>query len=263
MRKDHSIIFLILFITLIQLPSSAQDKLIRSVPLQDVQQVAIDRGGDVYVVTTQMILKFDRDGSRLNELPFPSITSFDTGNSVRLLAYNRASRSYTILKPSLSSVSDTAIDSALAIDPWLVCASGDYDIIILDRADWSVKKVNTRTSEITAEFRIDSVLTNNASFTTLRAYQNFIFLLDQNTGIHIFNSLGKKIKTIADNGIPSFNFLGQELYYYKDDTLHFVDLFSAESHKQQIPGGYESVVITDERMVGVKADTIAFFRYKP
>ena len=44
-----------------------------------------------------------------------------------------------------------------------------YDLVILDSADWSVKKVDIRRSVVTAEFILDPNLTANADFMSMRA----------------------------------------------------------------------------------------------
>ncbi len=241
----------------------AQDNLVKSVDIKGIEQVAIDRAGDIYVLTSSTLLKFDKNGKQIGEVSTTPLTSFDTGNGVRLLTFNRQHQEYTILTPSLTKVSETSIDNSLAIEPWLVCSSGDYNILILDAADWSIKKVDTRQSKILTEFKIDSSSTNPPQFLSIREYQNFVFLLDKQSGISIYNSIGLKLKTIKVADITSFHFLGQELYYFNNGKIYFTDLFTMEAREEAIKGPYHSVLVTDERLIGVKENRIQIFEYHP
>ncbi|HEX5167801.1 MAG TPA: hypothetical protein VFW11_01405 [Cyclobacteriaceae bacterium] len=243
------------------LETSAQTGLIKTIDLDKIKHVTLDRAGDIYVNTSSSLIKFDKDGKKLGELSNFQCTSFDTGNGVRLLAYNRKEQQYTILTPTLTTVKKTPIDNSIAITPWLVCSSGDYNILLLDVADWSIKKVDTRQGKVLNEFKIDSTLTESSQLISLCEYQNFIFLLDTQTGITIFNSLGLKVKTIEVKGVPAFHFLGQELYYYRDGRVHFFDLFTTETRFEDIPGSFDSVLLTDERMIGIKPGRLEIDTY--
>lgn len=253
-------LFLTIIPFLLSIHLLAQKRLIKSIELNEIGFATLDRAGDLYILTASALLKFDKDGNQLAEMPSTPPTAFDTGNGVRLLMYFRQEQKYRIITPSLSEVSTNALDNSIAIEPWLVCSAGDYTILIFDNADLSVKKVDTKQDKVLSEFKVDSLFTD---FRFMRAYQNFTFLLDGQSGISIFNSLGTKLKTILVTGINSFHFLGQELYYYKGDTLHFTDLFSTETRQEAVKGSYQNVLITDERLIGINPTRVDIFEYTP
>lgn len=253
-----------IFLFLPAIHLSAQKRLIKSVELKEIGFATLDRAGDLYIFTASSLIKFDKDGKQLAEMLTPPPTAFDTGNGVRLLMYFRQEQRYKIITPSLSEVSTNALDNAIAIEPWLVCSAGDYNILIFDDADLSVKKVDTQQDKVLSEFKVDSTLiTGGERLLYMQAYQNFTFLLDRQSGISIYNSMGRKLKTITITGINSFHFLGQELYYFKDGKLHFTDLFSAETRVEEIRGSYKNVLITDERLIGISPNRVDIFEYTP
>jgi hypothetical protein len=180
---------------------------------------------------------------------------------VRLLMYHRKDQQYTILSPSLEKISDTKIDNSSAIAPWLVCSAGDLHLLILDAADWSIKKVDKRNAHVEQEFKIDPLLTTNPSFVFIREYQNLIFLYDEITGLSIFNNIGIKLKTYQI-GTSHFNFLGQELYYLKDKKINFIDLFSGDTRQVDLPGQCDNILITDERLIKITANRLDFFEFQ-
>jgi hypothetical protein len=114
------------------------------------------------------------------------------------------------------------------------------------------------------EVKIDSSLIEDASaFTTIREYQGFVFALNPDKGIYIFNSLGKHIRTLEVKGTHQFNFLGQELYFTQGKAVKFFDLFTAESREIPTEKPCRFVVLTDERMLLVNARSIDIFDFKP
>lgn len=262
MRLFSAIIF-----SLLTFAANGQPKPIHSVEVNDtIRYATVDRPGDLYIQTrTGQIQKFDADGRLLNlyrqkEIP----TLFDPRDGARLFAYFRELRQYWYLNPSFDVTASHALDSAFAIDPWLVCSSGDHNLWILDAADWSLQKVDPRKGV----GLIDEAFTtapekDPADFTFMREYQGFLFLLDRSVGILIFNSVGKLIRTIAIKDLPAFNFLGEELYYQDGPVLRFFDLFSAETREVAAPSPASFTLLTDEKLYRIGPRRIDVFRWPP
>lgn len=246
--------------------SLAQDKKI--IPSESfVLFATIDRAGDLYAVKDNgNIDKYNNTGGLINtfhnsEPP----TLFDTGNGVRLLAYYRNSQEVFILNPSMVLVGQDSIDPSFAIDPWIVCSSGDYDLWILDGEDWSLKKIDTRREVVLAESLIDTatLLKGRPAFTYMREYQHFLFLLEKNTGIMIFNNLGTYLRTIPAENIECFNFLGEELYFVQDKKLTFIDLFTLDKRENDLSEPPFCTLITDDKIFKVGHNSIVIEEFKP
>ena len=240
---------------------------IKTVTLSDtIVSAAIDRTGDFYAITVSgQIQRFNKDGKlmllyRADTLP----TLFDPRDGARLFAYFREKQEYRYFDPSFSTLKSYQIDPAFAIQPWLICPSGEYKLWILDSADQSLKKVDVRESEVEVEVVVDTLLIRNATdFKTMREYQSFVFLLHSGKGILIFNSIGRYIRTVEARGIQRFNFLGEELYYLNGSDIRFFNLFTAETRTMKIPGGYSDVLLTDERMILFTPERIDIFPFRP
>ncbi len=240
----------VLWITVIPFIAAAQNDAKKSVALTAIQYATADRAGDFYAVAKAGIYKFDQELNQIASLAIGEPTLFDTGNGVRMLCFTKKDKAIKILSPTLQEISSLELDESIAIDPILACSSGDYGVLVLDKADWSLKVVDTRESTVTAEYKIE--VQGQRDYTFMRMYQNFVFLLNSKTGIEIYNKMGKHLKTIPAEGLTAFNFLGEELYYYLADTLHFVDLYTLESREQKIDGNNcKSVLLTETRLVKI------------
>lgn len=243
----------------------AQQKIKTLETSDTIVAAAVDRPGDFYLITkTGQIQKYDKDGRLviLYRHQGPP-TLFDPRDGSRLFAYYRQTQHYDYYNPSFETVSSYHVDPVFAIDPWLICPSGDHKLWLLDKADQTLKRLNANHTEVEIEVVIDSALIKSASsFVSLRDYQGFVFALDPARGIYIFNSIGNHIRTIAETGIHSFNFLGRELYYFKDGSINFFDLFTTETRQLPVAFHAENILLTDERMmvVGLRAADIYEFR---
>ncbi len=246
--------------------AEAQFKKIKSFEVKDnIVSVSVDRPGELYLILhSGTIEKYSVDGALLASTTNASLpTLFDPRDGARLFTYTKQTQSYQFLSPLLEEVSSTKINQAFAVAPYLACTFGDQGLVILDSADWSVKRVNLRTSIVNMEASLQSFISDKAKITFMREYQNFIFLLDQNKGILVLNSIGKLIKTIEVKNLSSFNFIGEELYYLQNGQLNFIDLFTAETRFITLPEPCDVALLTDERLFLIYKKRVSVFTLKP
>lgn len=226
----------------------AQSNKIATAELQDVASAYIDRPGDLYLLLKNNTLKkFDSLGNLLYEKKHAvAPTLFDPRDGARLFMYQKETRLCSFYSDETKQ--EFMVESHYAIDPVLACSSGDHNVWVLDRADLSLKCINPILTKVTAELPIDQKqFSVQPQFTSMREYQNFLFLLDKNSGILIFNRLGIQVKKIFITDIDFFNFLGEELYFKKNDTLYFLDLFDSSTHQESVDPLCTFILITDSR----------------
>jgi hypothetical protein len=257
---------IIVFLTLLSVETRAQ-KEIKNFDVSDtIVYATVDRPGDLYLITSSgQIQKYDKDGKLKIVYKHKIVpTIFEGRDGARLFAYYRDEQQYDYLSPSFEPLSSYKIDPAFAIDPYLICTSGEHKLWVLDEADHSLKKVNVQKGEVEIEVLIDSTVIKNAkAFTMMREYYGFVFLLDPSKGIHVFNGMGRLIKTIEAKGIHNFNFLGEELYYLSGKKIMFVDLFNADSRELAIEKPLQIILLTDERMFSLQHKTVKISEFTP
>lgn len=249
------ILILLIFGTTISL---AQIKPVKTLPLNSpVHAAYVDRPGDLYIqFTSGVIQKFDIHGELIKEYkPTDKLTLFDPRDGSRAFTFCKESRWYSYA--FFGSLQKTKLKEEFAINPVLACSSGDKNIWILDQADYSLKKVNTSQSIVEVEVLLPESLQGiPIGDITMREYQGFLFLLNRSTGIYIFNATGQLLKEINGEGIPYFNFLGEELYYVHAGNLIYFDLFDAKTRKTEIDPTVKFMLITDVRTYKIFTDRI-------
>lgn len=244
---------------------NAQNRIETLTLMDEVIFATVDRPGELYIVTRKgQVQRFDVNGKLLSVYKNnPSPTLFDPRDGARLFAYFREDQHYVFLNPSFDVTASHALDSSFVIEPWLVCVSGDHNLWVLDAADKSLKRINVAASSVDVDVKIpDQQAKDISELTFMREYQGFLFLLNKEKGILIFNSMGKWLKTIERPALSYFNFMGEELYYPEAGRIKLFNLFTAETRTiTSKPGKF--ILITDERIFVVGDFQIDFFALKP
>jgi hypothetical protein len=238
----------------------AQKPKVVTVTLPDsVTAAFIDRPGELYLqLRSGLLLRYDKDGNlRATAQVTTPPTLFDPRDGARLFAYYRATQQYTYLNPAFESGILHSIDAAFAAEPWLVCASGDYNVWILDVADWSLKKIDTQKGIVLVEIPVAGVAADkHEAITYMREYQGFLFLLERGKALHMYSSMGKHLRTLAAPGIQYFNFLGEEVYFDTDGRRQMFNLFSAKYYYAEGLVSHDFVLQSDERLYIMDGQTL-------
>ncbi|MBS1682618.1 MAG: hypothetical protein JST48_12970 [Bacteroidetes bacterium] len=239
-------------------------KIIKSFKPGKIESVSVDRLGNFFLLLADgSIKKYDRDGKSSAQIKNINPSLIEPWFYPRIFVYRRVEQKYLVYDPKFSLLEQIKIDPAVAITPYLACPTNDGKVLVLDRADWSVKKISPVTNQVLSEFTIDSARFNSSSdIIQFQEYQNMIFLLDKTTGIYFLNNLGQQVNFI-EGPINNFGFFGEELYYLQHGQIIFYDLFSEKSRQLKLEEG-KFVIVTDERIVLVRPDNkVIIFDYQP
>ena len=259
------ICLLVIFIPFLTLGQTSQKK-IKEVNLGEITIVSVDRLGNFILVTKKgVVKKYNSQGEVIATLKSKGIELIEPWYHPTIFIYDRGKQKYFTFGRNFENKKENSIEPSWAINPSLVCPSNDNKIWLLDKADASVKKVNPFNGEVLIEFAIDTTqFKSSPAFTFLREYQNMVFVLEKNSGILIFNSIGKQIKLIEKAGIENFNFFGEELYYLDGTVIKFIDLITAEFREIKVEGDNRFALVTDERIILVnRKNRVKVLEYKP
>ena len=243
----------------------AQNKKITFETKAEIIWSGVDRAGDLFLVLkTGEVQKFNKEGARIGSHGFKvAPTLLDPLDGVQSFYYLRDDKTFGNLSFDLSSVSQHPIDPAFAISPWLVCPTL-HELWILDSSDFSIKKTKMNSASISLEKALKHLpLKKITDYIFMREYQNYLFLLDKNEGVHLFNSLGNYVKTMGEKEMRSFGFLGEELYYSKDDVLILIDLYTNERRTLPLAVPCRNTLLTEDTLYAIGVNTITILDFKP
>ncbi|MBX2947217.1 MAG: hypothetical protein KF725_15410 [Cyclobacteriaceae bacterium] len=230
----------------------------------EVTGASVDRPGDLYIQFADgTIQKYDGNGKLLQEVkPKVPLTVFEPRDGSRAFSYERPGQWYSFAW--FGSFNQVKIADEFAIEPWLVCSSGDNNLWVVDAADLSIKKINTGKGSIDVEVLLSrDVHKRKEDLISIREYQNFLFIHNKNTGIEIFNALGKQLRVIPGKDILYFNFLGEELYYVQNNKLIFYDLFDRTIRENTLNNAMLFFIATDEYEYHIYNKKVEIYPAKP
>ncbi len=261
-----SVIFLVVILTSCAcLAQSFPYKKLREVKLQaTADRISIDRLGGFYTVNDCGIEQFDPEGKPLKKYSPRGCTDTELVEAwplARIYAYQKSKQHFIIFDHDLEIVEFLKIDPAFAVEPQLAAPAADLKSYWILDIDNSLKKVDINSKTVVLES--DELKDVKGKFIHMREYQSFLFLLDVNSGIFVINKLGKLITKIDVNNIQHFSFAGEDLYYLKENRLHFYDIFSKDTYSIEIPSGNKFVLATDERLILIKENVVEIFEFTP
>lgn len=229
-----------------------------------VVSASVDRPGELYLLCRDgQILHTDQNGDIITQVTTPLPDVFDPRDGARHFVFFRKNKTAGYISPALDMSQAEPLEAAFAIQPEWVCASGDYNLIILDGADTTLKKIDVKKGLVLWEKPVASSLKKKLSILAMREYQNFIFIQDKTQGVLVFNALGKLIKTIPVKASSNFGFLGEEMYYRDGDRLLFFDLFKPEGRDMKLPCAQGQVLLTDQRIFCIQDNKVDYYTYAP
>lgn len=244
--------------------SLAQEKKLTTLDFDVLYHAGINPAGELYTVSEKKLNRFDKDGKIMKEVSFPSastITQFDAWHLTQVVLYFREAQRIEIYNPDLEIRNTFVIDSVFAIEPQWIGASFDQKHFwIFDKADRSVKKVNYKTGEVV----VDEVITafGNNEVLSMREYQRFLFI-QTNVGLFIFNNIGKHIRTLPTSTMESFDFFGEEIALLQKNSVTLSSLFTKEERSKTLPGIFQHVWMTDDRLFGRSGSRVEIYSFSP
>jgi hypothetical protein len=229
---------------------------------KEIENVSVDRIGNFFLVYKKGgIRKYAPNGKVMATLSKSKPTLLEPWYHPSIFIYNRETQKYFLYGRFFENVKELKLAPEFAIEPYLICPTHDNRLWILDKIDYSLKKVNPLTQEVINEFTLN---TGSATpmFSFLCEYQNLIFLKEKNA-IWIINTMGKVINKIESNQLGNFGFFGQELYYLEKNKIHFINLLTEDRYEIALEGDVQFAVVTDERIMSVSKNKISLYNYVP
>jgi hypothetical protein len=250
---------------ILSLASYAQENKIATLRLDALYHAGINPAGELYTASSNKVSRYDKEGKLMTEHALATaagITQFDAWHLTQLVLYYRETQRVEIYNPDLEIRNSFVIDSVFAIEPQWIAASFDQkNFWIYDGADESIKKVNYKTGEVLVD-EVNTVFSSTTEkILSMREYQRFLFI-QTTSKLFIFNAMGKHIRTLPTEK-QAFDFFGEEITLLQGTSLHFSSLFTKDERTKALPGLFQKVWLSDERLFAVKANTIEIFSFDP
>lgn len=212
--------------------------LIHKIPLvNEPVAVSIDRSDNVFIADTKgNLFKYDKHGKLLftySPNRSGSIKNVEASASLNVLLFYEGLQECRFLNRFLTPTSVQKLNPDIFAR--LVTISSDNNLWVFDDKDFSLKKLNLHLNTFASSTSLTDVIKHDFQGKFLKEYQHFVFLSDIPTGIYVFDNLGNYIKTLPFPKVQYFNFLDNKLYFLRESTIHFYELYTGEETAVAIP----------------------------
>ncbi|MHC2993772.1 hypothetical protein OB13_20130 [Pontibacter sp. HJ8] len=223
-----------------------------SLAISSPTTISVDQNGSVYLMGPKRNLyKLDSLGQPLQAFSPPSrgrITAVEAWNPMKLLLFYEDRQELVLLDRFMSPIGTTRLsDLNYTGNVRAATLTPDDSFWLFNESDFTLSKIDLRYQKAVVETPLDLIL-DKARFDVrfVREYQNLVYLLDYNAGIYVFDNLGNYKKKLPFTGLAYMGFSGHELYFVKDNQLHFFDLYELKGRTLNLPAGkaYVSALVS-------------------
>lgn len=213
--------------------------------------VSVDRNGSVYLLDKgRSLFMLDSLGKPINTFSPPSrgrIAAVEAWNPMKVFLFYEDRQELMLLDRFMRPIASTRLtDLGYMGNVQAATLTSDDSFWLFNESDFTLSKLDLRYQKPIVETPLDLIL-DKARFDVrfIREYQNMVYLLDYNGGVYVFDNLGNYKKKLPFTGIAYIGFKGNELYFVKDNALHFFDLYKMQERVLPLPDGksYVSALI--------------------
>lgn len=224
-------------------------------PINSGTAISTDRNGNVYLLDQRRnIVQLDSLGQPINVFSPPArgrIATIDAWNPMKILAFYQDRQQLLLLDRFLRPISSTSLsDFDLNGTIRAAALASDDSFWLFNETDFSLSKLDTRLRRITSDTPLNLILDKDRfDIRMIREYQNMVYLLDYNGGIYVFDNLGNYKKKLPYSGLSYIGFRSNELYFVKENKLHFLDLYTSQSKIVDLPeGDYTTALVNKNQL---------------
>lgn len=213
--------------------------LVKKIPFTEITAFTTDNLGNVYVVSENLLLQFDNNGSPLNhydEKNLGRLAYVDADNPLKLLAFYPDFAQINILNSKLALQSTIQLRGIGIEQPLLICNSKvDYGIWIYDRQDFKLKKIDLNLQVTRESGNIPQLIGKEINPRFLAEGGKFVLMSDPDIGILFFDQYGTYFKTHPVKNVYYMQATEDELYYLSNGSLYVYTFKTIADQKTDLP----------------------------
>jgi hypothetical protein len=218
-------------------------KLIHSIPFENAK-FTTDNLGNAYVIIENQLLMFDSIGkpkAAYAERNAGHLHSVDATNPLKPLLFFPDFAQLQILDSKLALQSSVYLRNFNIIQPVVACQSNQGGYWVFDLQDYQLKKIDMSLQLKNESGNVVQTLGYSPFPNYIVEWDNNVYLNNPKTGILVFDQYGSYIKTIAITDLKSYQFIGNELLYVKENKLMKHSLKTLQENEVLLPA-HDSLV---------------------
>jgi len=236
----------------------------RTVNLQGtISQADVDGEGNVFIgLQNGSIIKFSenlerihtwskRKGSKSNQM--------ESNFGLKLFLFYPGEQEYYLIDQNLSASRRYDLPQGLSSIVSLATLGSDGNIWVFDPVELRLMKFSLNFHQREIESQLSPILERKQHrFIQIKEHENRLFLVDQLSGILMFDNLGNFIGKINEKNLASVTFDHQQILYVKNNVLYRINFYSGERFSQvlSVNQSINKVLVTDAHLLLISNHSI-------
>ncbi|MEX0813121.1 MAG: hypothetical protein WD048_12960 [Chitinophagales bacterium] len=263
-----NIIILIPLLLSAQQASTSKYELLKSYPCSS-SVLGSDRLGNAYVIKSKNnLVKLLPDGTEsynFNIVKFGQIGQIDTRNPLNLLVFFPDYASLVLLDNTLSIQTELSLYTAGINQVSAVCLAYDNNIWVYDQVTLRLVKIDQAMKIIANSEDFSSIFPYEVNPNFMMERDNLLFLNDPEVGILVFDIYGTFKKSIPIKNINSFQYVSNQILYFRDNRFYSYNLNSLNTREIPLPEYPDDMVkvhMQKERIYLLRKNQLDLYSFK-
>ncbi len=185
--------------------------------------ITTDKLEQLYVVTPDNeVIKYNGKGQELfryNDNTLGNITAIDATNPFQVMLFYGDFFAITLLDRTLNKITTINLLNLGYMDVRNAAVANDGTVWIYDHIEFKLKKINQRGDAMLESNNFNLLFGKEVLPLFLLERRNWLYLLTDNSGIKVFDTFGKYVKTIPETGFNQIQIVEEKLIFFRDGKL--------------------------------------------
>ena len=205
-----------------------------------IDNASIDRNSNLFLTTKGGdVHKYSSNGDSIisySPRKKANVSLIEAWSGLKVFLFFHDLQEYMLLDRFLRPSPFYSFDSRHILFSGIATIAGDENIWVLDPGDFSLKKYNSISNVVEFSTPLDLLLPiEDYNITFIREYQNLLFIVDANTGIHIMDNMGNYQKNIPITNLNHIGFIANQIYFLDANTISTFHIYNGATGTIKIP----------------------------
>jgi len=241
-------------------------KLIKSFE-SEARLISVDQLGNFYLVVKNNIIKYDRNGKRINQYSnqrYGEISSIDATDPYKIVVFYEDFRIIVILDNQLSE-NGSPLDMQFSDfdQPILACRAYNTGVWMFDQLLYTLYRLTLSLVEVQSTGNLTQILDYKLLPNFMMEYNNTLYVNNPETGILVFDQFGTYTKNIAIKNLESFQVTERAIFYIENDQIKKYELHTLQIESLPLPeSSIKSLSVDKNRIFIINGTDLKIYDYR-
>jgi len=228
-----------------------------------LQKIEVDNLGNVYIIQTDKIIKFDAKGEQKYSFSYKNsgeISSVDVTDPFRILVFYKNFGQLFFLDNTLNITNGpVSLYKKEVVNPVLACNASDKGLWIYDQQGFSLQKFDAGLQAVTRINDLPTLLESAFEPEYMISINSFLYITDPEQGLFIFDQYGSLYKKLHIKNVKIFDVFDNALFYEDSGFIKKISLLDYSEMTMTLKEyKYSGVTVKDKYVYLLNNDAVSY-----